>query len=93
MTIKKRVGSGRDYLQPEYDLTMLRGAVRGKYRERAAAGTNLVLIEPDIAEVFPDGKAVNDALRNLVRARNGRAAKGASRTRRSHSKKPRTARG
>lgn len=41
-------------LLPEYDLSELRGGVRGKYRTQAVAGTNLVLIEPELAAVFGD---------------------------------------
>ena len=54
-----------DELRPEYDLSKLKGGVRGKYYERARAGTNLVLIEPDLANVFPDTESVNRALRLL----------------------------
>src|ERR1039457_5653496 len=50
-------------LRAEYDLTKLGPGVRGKYYRQATAGTNLVLIEPDLAEVFPDGDSVNRALR------------------------------
>lgn len=53
-------------LRPEYDLSKLKGGVRGKYYERARAGTNLVLIEPDLANVFPDTDSVNRALRLLA---------------------------
>ena len=55
-----------DDLQPEYDLSRLQGGVRGKYYRQATAGTNLVLIEPELAEVFPDTESVNRALRLLV---------------------------
>ncbi|OGP28493.1 MAG: hypothetical protein A2038_12685 [Deltaproteobacteria bacterium GWA2_57_13] len=55
-----------DELRPEYDLSKLKGGVRGKYYERARAGTNLVLIEPDLANVFPDTESVNRALRLLA---------------------------
>ena len=55
-----------DDLQPEYDLSRLKGGVRGKYYRQATAGTNLVLIEPELAEVFPDTESVNRALRLLV---------------------------
>jgi hypothetical protein len=48
---------------PEYDLT---GAVRGKYAERYAEGTNLILLDPDVRDVFPDAAAVNSALRALA---------------------------
>jgi hypothetical protein len=55
-------------LRAEYDLAKLQGGVRGKYYRQATAGTNLVLIEPDLAEVFPDGDSVNRALRLLAEA-------------------------
>ncbi len=55
-----------DELKPEYDLSKLRGGVRGKYFAQASAGTNLVLIEPDLAALFPDGESVNRALRLLA---------------------------
>jgi hypothetical protein len=55
-----------DDLRPEYDLSKLGGGVRGKYFQRATAGTNLVLIEPELADVFPDTESVNRALRLLV---------------------------
>jgi len=56
-----------DELRPEYDLSQLKGRVRGKYVERYREGTNLVLLEPDVAAVFPDAKAVNEALRRLMK--------------------------
>jgi len=55
-----------DDLQPEYDFSQMEGGVRGKYVERYRQGTNLVLLDPDIAAAFPDAKAVNDALRLLL---------------------------
>jgi len=58
--------SMKDELRPEYDLAQLRGGVRGKYYRRAKAGTNLVLIDPDLARTFPDQESVNRALRLLV---------------------------
>ena len=57
-----------DGLRQEYDLSQLRGGVRGKYYRRATTGTNLVLLDPDLAEVFPDSVAVNRALRVLAEA-------------------------
>ena len=54
-----------DDLRPEYDLRQLRGLTRGKYYKRALAGTNLVLLEPDVARAFPDSGSVNRALRLL----------------------------
>lgn len=55
-----------DELRPEYDLSQLKGGVRGKYYRQATAGTNLVLIEPELASVFPDAESVNRALKLLV---------------------------
>jgi|SRR5208337_1330766 len=58
--------ANRDELRPEYDLSQLKGGVRGKYYQQATAGTNLVLIEPDLAQAFPGEESVNRALRLLV---------------------------
>lgn len=55
-----------DDLRAEYDLARLKGGVRGKYYRQATEGTNLVLVEPELAEVFPDTESVNRALRLLV---------------------------
>lgn len=55
-----------DDLRREYDLSKLRGGVRGKYAARYRAGTNLVLLSPDVAKYFPDEQAVNTALRALI---------------------------
>ena len=61
--MKKEVGID-DELRPEYDLSqLLEGGVRGKYADRYREGTNLVLLAPDVAEVFPNEEAVNEALR------------------------------
>lgn len=59
----KRLGDG---LRREYDLSQLKGGVRGKYYGQAIAGTNLVLIEPELAVVFPNTESVNRALQLLV---------------------------
>ena len=57
-----------DELRPEYDLhELLKGGVRGKYVARYRAGTNLVLLDPDVAKAFPDEAAVNEALRLVIR--------------------------
>jgi hypothetical protein len=66
--MKKTTVKSGDELRPEYDLSLLKGGVRGKYYRRALAGTNLVLIEPDLARLFPDSAAVNRALRVLADA-------------------------
>ena len=55
-----------DDLRPEYDFAQMEGGVRGKYVERYRAGTNLVLLDPDVAQAFPTEEAVNAALRLLM---------------------------
>jgi hypothetical protein len=52
-----------DDIRPEYDFT---GGVRGKFYKEYMKGTNVVLLDPDVAEVFPDSQAVNAALRALA---------------------------
>jgi hypothetical protein len=53
-----------DQMLSEYDLT---GGMRGKYAERYRQGTNVVLLDPDVAAKFPTSEAVNEALRRLAR--------------------------
>jgi hypothetical protein len=60
-----------DSLRPEYDLSQMKGGVRGKYYRQTIAGTNLVLIEPELADVFPNTEAVNRALLLLLEAAAG----------------------
>jgi hypothetical protein len=55
-------------LRQEYDLSSLKGGVRGKYFERYQSGTNLVLLSPYVARHFPNEQSVNSALRGLIRA-------------------------
>jgi hypothetical protein len=57
-----------DGLRREYDLSALGRGVRGKYYQQAVAGSNLVLLEPELARVFKDSQSVNRALRLLVDA-------------------------
>jgi hypothetical protein len=47
-------------MRSHYDFS---GGVRGKYAHRYAEGTNIVLLDPDVARVFPDGQSVNETLR------------------------------
>ncbi len=56
-----------DELRPEYDLSRLKGGVKGKYVSKYKEGTNLILLAPDVAEVFNDNESVNDALRLLIK--------------------------
>jgi len=52
-------------MRDEYDFS---NAVRGKYAERFAKGSNVIVLDPDVAETFPDAQAVNEALRVLARS-------------------------
>jgi hypothetical protein len=63
---KASTNKNNDALRREYDLSKLKGGVRGKYYRQATAGTNLVLIEPELSELFPDTESVNRALRLLA---------------------------
>lgn len=56
----------QDDLRPEYDLSQLKGGVRGKHYQRYRAATNLSLLEPDVRAAFPTDEAVNRALRSLM---------------------------
>ena len=57
-----------DELRSEYDMkSLLKGGTRGKYAARYRAGTNLVLLEPEVAKAFPNEKAVNDALKLVMK--------------------------
>jgi hypothetical protein len=59
-----------DELRPEYDLgQLLKGGVRGKYARRYHAGTNLVLLDPDVRKAFRSERAVNEALRLVIKLR------------------------
>ncbi|MFM6277087.1 MAG: hypothetical protein ACKN9K_02065 [Dolichospermum sp.] len=55
-----------DDSRPEYDFSKMQGGVRGKYVERYRTGTNIVLLDPDVAQAFPTSDAVNEALRMLM---------------------------
>jgi hypothetical protein len=54
----------QDTMRDEYDFS---GGVRGKHASFVAGRTNLVLLDPDVAEVFPDSASVNEALRLLAK--------------------------
>ena len=60
--IMKPMSNDPDMLE-EYDFSK---GIRGKYAKRYSKGTNVVIIDPDVAEFFPDENSVNDALRSLI---------------------------
>jgi hypothetical protein len=55
-----------DELRPEYDFSQIKGGIKGKYVARSRAGTNVVLLDPDVAQAFPTSDEVNEALRLLM---------------------------
>jgi hypothetical protein len=63
---KKASVPDKDTLRPEYRREDLGVGVRGKYATKVREGSNLVLLDPDVAKAFPTPAAVNDALRSLV---------------------------
>jgi hypothetical protein len=73
---KRRTAKGDDML-PEYDFS---NAVRGKYYERYRQSTNVVLLDPDVAEVFPNAAAVNEALRLRVTLADAKASRDQTQT-------------
>ena len=65
---KKSKDDKTDDLRPEYDLReLLKDGVQGKYADRFQEGTNLVLLDSDVAEAFPNDEAVNEALRLVIK--------------------------
>jgi hypothetical protein len=64
--MKKTNRNLNDELRPEYDFASMKGGVRGKYVKRFREGTNIVLIEPEVAEAFPTEDAVHEALRGVL---------------------------
>jgi hypothetical protein len=65
-----------DDLQRQYDFASMKGGVRGKYVARLREGSNLVLVEPEVAEAFPSEAAVNEALRGLLNTTRAVRSKG-----------------
>ena len=53
-------------MKAEYDFAAMKNGVRGKYYERYRKGTNVVLLDPDVAKAFPTENAVNEALRGIL---------------------------
>lgn len=64
----KKGNNNEKEMRPEYDL---RGGIRGKYYDRYKQGTNVVLLEPDLAKVFQNSETVNQALREYLSEHGG----------------------
>ncbi len=57
----------RDNIRPEYDFASMSGGIRGKHYQEYRKGSNVVLLQPDVAEAFPSEEAVNEALRGVLK--------------------------
>jgi hypothetical protein len=57
-----------DEMRDEYDFASMKGGVRGKYAKAFEHTATTVLLDSDVAEIFPDSESVNEALRTLARA-------------------------
>jgi len=64
--MKKAKPVAADELRPEYKREDFGSMVRGKYAERLRAASNVVVLKPEVAKVFPNADAVNDALMGLI---------------------------
>ena len=62
----KKPDTEHEDIRPEYDFASLEGGVRVQYYARVAAGSNLVLLDPDVAKAFPSQETVNRAFRMLT---------------------------
>jgi hypothetical protein len=65
--MKKASRKSSDELRPEYKRSDFTSLVRGKYAARVSRVTNVVVLEPQVAHAFPNDRAVNEALRGLLR--------------------------
>jgi hypothetical protein len=83
----QKASDDRDTMRPEYDFT---GAMRGVTAKRYAQGTNIVAVDPDVRDVFPDSGAVNEALRALAPLLREQHGGRGSRTKRSSRPRPKT---
>jgi hypothetical protein len=69
----KKAKSNREHsMEREYDFSK---GVRGKYTKRCASGGNLIVLDPDVARIFPDSESVNRALRSLAGATRSKRGK------------------
>ena len=89
--MKKKAGELSDDMRPEYDLRKLKFVGRGIYAKRFRSGTNIVLLDRDVREAFPDDRDVNEALRVIAKAAKQQAAR-ASKAKRARKSPSRTRR-
>lgn len=65
--MKKAKSTPDDELRPEYKRSDFGALVRGKYAARITEESNVVVLDPEVAKVFPNDKVVNEALRGLIK--------------------------
>ena len=65
--MKKAKSELNDWSRPEYKRSDFGEIVRGKYANRIRKSTNVIVLDPQVAKVFPNDEAVNNALRGLMR--------------------------
>ena len=92
--MKKKVNDSDsdDDMLPEYDFSKMKVVGRGIYADRFRAGTNLVLLDRDVREAFPDDKSVNEALRVIAKAAKQQAARASKTPARARRSSPRVRR-
>lgn len=73
--MKKANGKRGDELRPEYRRSDFGTLVRGKYAQRSVNQSNVVVLEPQLARAFPNDRAVNKALRAVLRLRKAKATR------------------
>jgi hypothetical protein len=57
-------GKEKETMREEYDFT---AGIRGKYAKRFSGGSNIIVLDPDVARLFPDSKTVNEVLRSIAK--------------------------
>ena len=77
--MKKAKSELNDWSRPEYKRSDFGELVRGKYAKRIRKSTNVIVLDPQVAKVFPNDEAVNDALRGLIIATRSSAKSGSKR--------------
>jgi len=75
MKKKTNKSAESDDLLPEYDFSKMNLVGRGIYAERYRSGTNIVRLDHDVREAFPDDESVNEALRVIAKAAKQQAAR------------------
>ena len=79
--MKKGKSELNDWMRPSYKRSDFKTIERGKYAPRLRESTNIIVLDPEVAKVFPNNEAVNNALRGLIElARASAKSEGRART-------------